>query len=142
MDVPGNAARCPVLVDRLRRVPGMQSALISVMEPGAYVPPHSDPGKGVIRYHLGLRVPRDRERCWISVDGRKYSWADGAGVLFDDAFDHWVKNDTDEARIILFVDILRPMRGPARFFQGLANAANRLHPGVHRAIAASETPGP
>ena len=136
-DVPRNAARCPATVALLRRVPGMQSALFSILAPGAYIPPHNDPAKGVVRYHLALRVPRDRANCFISVAGREYCWAEGRGVLFDDAFDHWVWNDTDEERVILFVDIQRPLRGAARALQGLANLANRYHPGVRRAIRES-----
>lgn len=136
-DVPGNAGRCPELVRLLKRIPGMQSALISILAPGARIPPHSDPAKGVIRYHLAFKVPRDRENCYIVVKGRRYSWEEGKGVLFDDVYDHWVRNDTDESRTILFVDILRPLRGRAKAVQGLANAANRYHPGVRRLIRAS-----
>lgn len=139
-DVPRNAARCPTTVALLRRVPGMQSALFSIIAPGAYIPPHNDPAKGVVRYHLALKVPRDRDRCFISVNGQKYHWEEGKGVLFDDVYDHWVRNDTDEERVILFVDILRPLHGFAKALQGVANFANRYHPGVKRAIRESEVP--
>ena len=30
-------------------------------------------------------------------------------VLFDDAYEHEVRNDTDEFRAVLFIDIDRPM---------------------------------
>jgi hypothetical protein len=136
-DVPGNASACPVTVELLRRVPRMQSALFSIIAPGAYIPPHKDPAKGVIRYHLALRVPADRERCFISVDGVRYHWQEGRSVVFDDVFEHWVRNDTDEERVILFVDILRPLTGPAKVLQSAANFANRHNPGVRRLIAAS-----
>jgi aspartyl/asparaginyl beta-hydroxylase (cupin superfamily) len=136
-DVPRNAARCPTTVALLRRVPGMQSALFSIIAPGTYIPPHNDPAKGVIRYHLALKVPEDRSRCFISVGGEKYHWAEGQGVLFDDVFDHWVRNDTAEDRVILFVDILRPLTGVARVLQDAANLANYYHPGVRRAIRES-----
>ena len=136
-EVPENASRCPKTVEALKRVPGMQSCLFSIMGPGAYVPPHSDPGKGVIRYHLGLKVPKDRDKCFICVDGIKYHWKEGEGVLFDDVFEHWVQNDTDETRVILFVDILRPLTGMAKYLQSLANFANQYHPGVKKAIKAA-----
>ena len=98
---------------------------------------HGDPAKGVIRYHLAFKVPRDRENCFIEVDGQRYHWKEGEGVVFDDVFDHWVRNDTDEYRVILFVDILRPLDGFPKMLQGLANAANRYHPGVRRLIEVS-----
>ena len=136
-EVPGNADRCPATMALLRQIPGAQSALFSILAPRAYIPPHSDPAKGVIRYHLALRVPKDRENCFIAVAGKRYAWREASGVLFDDVFDHEVHNDTDDERVILFVDILRPLSGAAALLQGLANTANRHHPGVKRAIAES-----
>ena len=136
-DIPVNARRCPVTVSLLKRIPGMQSALFSIIAPGTYIPPHNDPGKGVIRYHLALKVPKNRERCFINVNGEQYNWTEGAGVLFDDIYDHWVLNDTDEVRVVLFVDILRPMTGLANLLQQTANFATRFYPGVTRAIQAS-----
>lgn len=136
-DVPCNAARCPTTVALLRRVPGMQSALFSILAPGARIPPHHDPSKGVIRYHLALQVPKDRDRCFISVAGQKYHWEEGKGVLLEDAFEHWAQNDSDEDRVVLFVDILRPLTGIPKALQAAANFANRYNPGVRRAIRAS-----
>ena len=134
-EVPGNADRCPALVGHLKRIPGMQSALLSILSPGGVIPPHRDPAKGVIRYHLALKVPRDRAKCWIEVGGERYCWHEGEGVIFDDAFVHTVQNNTDEDRMILFVDILRDIPdGPTRALQGLANLVNRHHPGVRRLI--------
>ena len=78
--VPGNAKKCPRTVELLQGIPGVQSALFSVINPGAYIPPHSDPGKGVIRYHLALRVPRpvqtqksdgtvsEERKCFIEIN--------------------------------------------------------------------------
>ncbi|GFR88673.1 aspartyl beta-hydroxylase [Elysia marginata] len=141
-DVPGNVERCPETVRLLKRVPGMQSALLSILAPGAYIPPHSDPAKGVIRYHLAFKVPRDRAKCFIEViDGDRhlrYHWAEGEGVVFDDVYTHWAQNATDEFRVILFVDILRPLEGIPKTLQSLANRANRYHPGVRRLIEASQ----
>lgn len=33
-------------------------------------------------------------------------------MMFDDSYDHEVWNDTDELRVVLFLDIIRPMRFP------------------------------
>lgn len=134
-EIPGNM--CPQTVKFLRQIPGVQSALLSFIAPGTYIPPHSDPAKGVIRYHLALQVPADREKCFIVVNGEKYCWTTGQSVLFDDAFEHWVRNDTDEERVILFVDILRPLTGFANLLQQIANLANKYHPGVRQAIRES-----
>lgn len=137
-DVPANTKKCPITTKLLKKIPGMQSALFSFMRPGAYVPPHNDPAKGVIRYHLALKVPKEREKCFINVNGKNYHWQEGKGVLFDDVYDHWVRNESDETRVILFVDILRPLEGTAKIAQSIANYANYLNPGVKRLIEESE----
>ena len=54
---------------------------------------------GVIKYST----------CVLSVNKIKYSWKDGEGILLDDTFEHWVVNNTDKTRIILFCDIIKPM---------------------------------
>ena len=33
-------------------------------------------------------------------------------MIFDDTFNHEVWNDTDETRVVLFVDVLRPLPFP------------------------------
>ena len=33
-------------------------------------------------------------------------------MIFDDTFNHEVWNDTDETRVVLFVDVLRPLPSP------------------------------
>lgn len=151
-EVPMNAYRCPATMAALRGVKGLQSALFSFMGPGAYVPPHSDPGKGVIRYHLGLRVPETREKCFIQVEpdpgldptfkeSLRYHWGEGESVLFDDVFPHWVRNDSEEVRVILFVDIKRPLKTLlAKSLQGMADLANHHHPGVRNLLQASAVP--
>jgi beta-hydroxylase len=47
--------------------------------------------------------------CRIYIDGDPYSWRDGQDVLFDETYIHSVRNDTDQARLILFCDVARPM---------------------------------
>jgi beta-hydroxylase len=50
-------------------------------------------------------TPKDNMNCFISVDKEKYSWKNGEDVLFNDMLEHYVENNTDEERIILFLDI-------------------------------------
>ncbi len=130
-----NAVLCPKLVAHLVEIPNLQSALVSFMYPGAYVGPHCDPQcTGVYRYHLAFVVPKNRERCYITVDGQRYHWAEGQSVLFDTVFEHEVRNDTDECRVVLFVDLLRPLVGFPNWIQGIANTLNRFSPGTHAVI--------
>ncbi len=91
-------------------IPEIQSAMISVLEPGSVITPHVGPFRGAMRYHLGLSTPND-DNCCIKVDGIVYSWRDGEDILFDDTFIHEVKNNTNSPRFILFCDVKRPVNG-------------------------------
>lgn len=107
---PRSAAQyCPRTVELLQRVPCIKGALFAELPPGAELKRHRDPYAGSLRYHLGLSTPND-DLCRIWVDGEPYSWRDGASVVFDETFIHWVRNDTDQTRLILLCDVERPLR--------------------------------
>lgn len=39
--------------------------------------------------------------------GEKYIWEEGKGVVFDDMYTHYVKNPTNNTRVVLYLDIKR-----------------------------------
>lgn len=49
-----NCARCPETVRVLGRIPGMKSAMFSILAPRKHIPEHRGMYKGVLRYHLGI----------------------------------------------------------------------------------------
>lgn len=102
---------CPETCKLISQIPSLHLCMFSILEPGAKITIHSGPSKGVLRYHLGLSVPKDTENCFISVGNIKYSWKDGKGVLLDDTYEHFVQNNTEELRIILLCDIQKPLKG-------------------------------
>ena len=77
--------------------------------PDTIFPPHRGPTKAVVRCHLGLVIPAQAEQCWIRVGGQTRHWENGRCLLFDDTFEHEVRNDTAEARVVLFIDVDRPL---------------------------------
>jgi ornithine lipid ester-linked acyl 2-hydroxylase len=103
---------CPKTAELMRRVPGMTTAMFSILSPRKHILDHRGPYKGVLRYHLGLIVPADAESCKIRVGDDFRHWREGRSVIFDDTFNHEVWNDTDETRVVLFVDVLRPLPSP------------------------------
>jgi beta-hydroxylase len=107
--VDDNCARCPKTAAALERLPGMRSAMFSILAPRYHIPPHKGPTNAVVRAHLGLIVPRESDKVWIRVGDQIIHWKEGEVVLFDDSYDHEVRNDTDEQRAVLFIDIDRPM---------------------------------
>jgi beta-hydroxylase len=123
---PSAAELCPNTVALLQRLPTIKAAMFASLPPGARLVRHRDPFAGSLRYHLGLVTPND-DRCFIDVDGQRYSWRDGQGVVFDETYLHYAENTTDGQRIILFCDVERPL------YTRMAGAFNRL---VGRVIVA------
>lgn len=103
-----NRAHCPATCEALAQVPGVLQAFFSVLDPGKSVPLHDGPYVGYLRYHLGVRIPKD-DPPLIRVAGRPYVWKEGEGVLFDDSWPHEVVNHSREPRAVLIVDIPRPL---------------------------------
>ncbi len=109
----GNCRRCPETDRLLQQIPGMKTALFSIFGPRKHLPAHRGPYNGVLRYHLGLRIPAPADACGIRVADQVRHWQEGKSLIFDDTFDHEAWNDTDEDRVVLFVDFVRPMTFPA-----------------------------
>ncbi len=103
---------CPRTAALMREIPGMTTAMLSILSPHKHILDHRGPYKGVLRYHLGLIVPRKAEQCRIRVGDEIRHWEEGQSMIFDDTFNHEVWNDTDETRVVLFVDVLRPLPFP------------------------------
>ena len=104
-----NCRRCPKTVELLKKIPGMKTAFFSILAPNKHIPAHRGPYNGVLRFHLGLKIPQNSENCKIRVGNDFGHWQAGKSLLFDDSYEHEVWNDTPEERVVLFVDFLRPL---------------------------------
>ena len=110
-DVQRNLDRCPVTARLVRRSPSVVSASLSFLAPGKHIPPHRGPFRGVLRFHLGLSMPKDgdgRPGAIMWVDGKEYRLDDGDVMLWDDTYTHEVLNATDRVRVALLLDIWWP----------------------------------
>lgn len=114
-----NIAACPQTWRLCQKIPGLITAMFSILEPGKHLPAHRGPYNGVLRLHLGLIVPEPRERLGIRVERETYRWREGEAVIFDDAYEHEAWNDTQHTRVVLFVDFTKPTRQPARVLNWL-----------------------
>lgn len=107
--VESNCKRCPETTKVLESIPGMTTAWFSMIDPGYHIPPHRGPSKSFLVCHLGLLIPKNKEHCYLRVGDRKLHWDEGKCFVFDDTFQHEVRNDTDEHRVVLLVHVKRPM---------------------------------
>ena len=64
---------------------------------------------GIMRYMIPVVVPKDRENVFLCVNELKYCWTEGVGVLWDDTYPHKVYNNTDEIRVVIYMDVVRPL---------------------------------
>ncbi|MGK7877857.1 MAG: aspartyl/asparaginyl beta-hydroxylase domain-containing protein [Xenococcaceae cyanobacterium] len=114
-----NCERCPETTSLIEKIPGMKTAFFSILFPGKHIPEHRGPYKGVIRCLLALKVPEPKEKCRIRVADEIRYWEEGKSMMFDDSFPHEAWNETDGIRVVLFLDIVRPMRFPLSLFNHL-----------------------
>lgn len=122
-----NASKCPKTTALLASIPNVFQAFFSILEPGKSIPEHEGPYCGYLRYHLGLKVPDDAPPS-IRVKDHWYTWQEKQSVLFDDSWNHEVVNESTGERIVLIVDVLRPMPLPQTIVnKGVALAARYVY---------------
>lgn len=112
-------------------------AFFSTLHPNSSIQPHAAPMNLRLRVHLALSVPAaaakigsssgaatgdgggiatgasaspgaSRPPCGIRVGAVTQTWQTGQCVVLDDAYEHEVWNETDEARVVLLVDLWHP----------------------------------
>ena len=137
------SARCPRTTALLDGIPGLFEAFFSILEGGKSIPPHEGPYRGYLRYHLGLVVP-DKDPPSIRLKDQIYTWKEGESVLFDDSWEHEVYNQCDRDRVVLIVDIRRPMPQPFDAVNRLAQSIMKPVYGraIIRRLAAMTSPRP
>jgi aspartyl/asparaginyl beta-hydroxylase (cupin superfamily) len=122
-----NCIRCPTTAAILHAIPGLTTGFFSILGPGKRLSSHYGPYRGVLRHHLALIVPEPADACGIRVGDQVRHWVEGSSLVFDDTYEHEAWNDTDGSRVVLFLDVKRPLRPPM----------NWLNTAIIRAVAAS-----
>ena len=130
-----NCQRCPETTRLIENIPGMKTAFFSILLPGKHIPKHRGPYKGVVRCLLGVKIPEPKELCRIRVAEETRHWEEGKAMLFDDSFPHEAWNETDDIRVVLFLDIVRPMKPPLSWINYLLLKLIQISPFVRDARA-------
>ena len=97
----------PVISDVLRQIPYVENVRLSILPPRTSISPHNGTSRAVIRCHLGLHIPKQSEKCFLVVNGHKHVWQAGEMFFFDDTYEHYAVNETDEYRSVLIIDFVR-----------------------------------
>ncbi|MEQ8417543.1 MAG: aspartyl/asparaginyl beta-hydroxylase domain-containing protein [Imperialibacter sp.] len=125
--VKNSRALCPVTYDTIKNIPHVSSAFFSILDPNQYIKAHRGYYQGIMRYHLGVIIPKNNanSKCWVRVHddigdnlkydkstivkGEKYYWKNGDGIIFNDNYLHDAANESDQVRVILWLDLKRKM---------------------------------
>ena len=120
-----NCELCPETTRLLKKIPRVKQVFFSILDPNQHIKPHKGYYRGFLRYHLGVIIPNNNEdkKCWIRInddfetneandrtkmaEGETYYWKNGEGIMFNDIYLHEAANETDEVRIVLFIDVMR-----------------------------------
>jgi aspartyl/asparaginyl beta-hydroxylase (cupin superfamily) len=113
-----NRALCPKTCAALEKIPYINQAFFSILDPGKSIPAHTGPTRAYLRYHLGLRVPEHNPPT-IRVKDQHYTWKEGESVLFDDSWEHEITNHAATVRAVLIIDVMRPFIAPVFAFNRL-----------------------
>lgn len=145
-----NCALAPRTTALLRPLRNVYNAFFSILEPHQYVTPHWGYYKGFVRYHLGVVIPDDNaeRKCWLRVNtdradnarrdkalierGPKYYWRNGGGVIFDDTNLHDAANESDQVRVVLWLDVARKFPAPLALYNRALLSAVYYEPSVRR----------
>ena len=135
--IEDNCRLAPRTAELLRRIPNLYTAFFSILDPHQHIAPHFGYYKGFLRYHLGVIIPHDnaagccylrvnanpadnaRRECSLINKGETYYWKNGEGVMFDDTFLHDAHNDSDEVRVVLWLDVARRLPWHLHLFNKL-----------------------
>jgi beta-hydroxylase len=135
--IEANCRLAPRTADLLRRIPNLYTAFFSILDPHQHIAPHFGYYKGFLRYHLGIIIPNDNADgcCYLRINanpadnarrernlidkGVTYYWKNGEGVMFDDTFLHDAHNDSDEVRVVLWLDVARRLPWHLHLFNKL-----------------------
>lgn len=106
-----NCEACPVTAAALDEVPLVHirergpTAFFSRLRPGTHIPPHHGATNTRTIVHLPLIIPPD---CGIRVGNDTRQWKRGEILAFDDTIEHEAWNRSQEARVVLILDVWNP----------------------------------
>lgn len=100
--------KCPITIAVLDKIPGVVSASVSIMKPHTEIKGHKGDTNAIYRCHIPLHIPGKLPEVGFQVEEEMRSWEEGKILIFNDAAYHKAWNFTDQDRVILIVDVIKP----------------------------------
>ena len=108
VEYPARIQLFPRTMAILSQIPGISTIYFSLLAPQSDIAAHVGDTDAYYRMHLGLKIPTGLPDCGIEVAGQQAAWQEGRCIAFNDVYYHSVWNRTDQERIVLIIDIMRP----------------------------------
>lgn len=118
-----NLALCPNTAKIIELIPNKTTVFFSSIKPGTFIKPHRGAYKGYLRYHLGVQIPEPDSTCGLKILETVYHWHNGKSIIFDDTYLHEAWNNSNEERVVLYADFIRPM---PRFLISMSKLLTRI----------------
>lgn len=122
---PSAERTCPTLCALLKKHKDVVgSCVVSILPPNCSIPRHVGYYKGCMRYMLGVEIPDPQDQVYLCVNDEKVNWQEGKSILWDDTYPHKVFNRTSGRRVVLYMDVLRPLR--SKLLSGINRSLARM----------------
>jgi len=114
-----NCSKCPITFSILKKHKNIKTAMFSTLPPDSTMSPHRGPLKGVLRCLYKLDFTGERNTACLQIKNKIFDWYDNDYIIFDDTLTHNTWNNSDKPRVVLFLDIERPLIFPINLFNKL-----------------------
>jgi ornithine lipid ester-linked acyl 2-hydroxylase len=109
IDIHKNRLKCPETSKLIDSIPYCTTAWFSIMKPDTNVLPHRGVFKGYLRCLICIKAPENQTLSGIFINDILYNFKKGEAVVFDDTFMHSAFNKSNQERVVLYIDFIRPM---------------------------------
>jgi ornithine lipid ester-linked acyl 2-hydroxylase len=129
------ADQFPAAIGLLSQIPRLRAADLAMLTAGSRIHPHRGNNWGVLRAHLTLIEPPGDAACALRFpeEGVTVPWRAGEAFIFDDSFEHEAINDRESGRLVLLVEVDRPLPPGLAHLNALCQRWYRHHP-VQRGV--------
>ena len=102
----------------LAQIKGIKVCALLKMNPHSSLPCHDHPElarEGLLQFHLPLKTAATRNYNYLNVNGEFRQHVCGVPLVFDGSHDHFALNESDEERVLLYMEfsaVARPLPAP------------------------------
>jgi ornithine lipid ester-linked acyl 2-hydroxylase len=98
----------PLTTSFINKYPEIISASFNLLEPKSRIKPHCGDTNAIYRCHLGLEIPAGLPLVGFRVKNEQREWKNNEWLVFMDAYEHEAWNESEQARYIFLLDVIRP----------------------------------